>query len=134
IAKRTPGQGAGWVTSLQGYMRVKRTACSLLQADHSLLPGFVRCAFECTNLHSLLSVDSGIEHLNLFFASSAVVRTPPADAFTAAPRGIATTSSSRNESLPESFDYDSFWECFVKLLESESYQVLLKCCSFLYNN
>jgi hypothetical protein len=135
IARRTPGQGSGWVTSLQGYMRVKRTCQSLLQADKSLLPLLCQLAFECTNLHSLLSVDSGIEHLNLFFNTAAVNVKFQEEAFTAAPRGLTSSNiSKKNESLPNSFDYDVFWSSFSKMMDSESYQVLLKCCSFLYNN
>lgn len=134
IARRTPGQGSGWVTSLQGYMRVKRTATAMLQSDRALLPLYVTASFECTNLNSLLSVDSGIEHLNLFFAVSAVPRKPTLGAYTAAPRGLSTTASLKGDSLPSSFDYDVFWKSFGAMMDSESFQVLLKCCSFLYNN
>ena len=52
----------------------------------------------------------------------------------AAPLGLATQSSRSGDSLPPGFDYDDFWDCFSKLLDSEGFQVLLKGCSFLYNN
>jgi len=133
IVRRMPGQGVGWVTSLPGYLRVKKTACALLQSDPSLLSLFCHTVFECTNANSLLSVDSCVEHLNLFFTCAAVPG-PQRPASSAAPQGLVTQSSKAGDSLPAQFEYDDFWESFGRLLDSEGFQVLLKVCSFLYNN
>ena len=134
VARRTQGLGSGWVTSLPSYMRVKKTACALLECDLRLLPSYVQTVFECTNANSLLSVDSGVEHLNLFFTVAAVPlpRRPEAEE-RAAPRGLEKAHRA-DKTLPATFAYDSFWPPFRTLLESESFQVLLKCCAFLYNN
>lgn len=125
VTRRTPGQGMGWVTSMAGYLKVKKTALAVLQSNPSLLRFYVQTTFECTNLHSLLSVDSCIEHLHLFITATAVPS--PLLHTTSRVRKCSATALSRH------FHHDSFWGSFRLILQSESYQVLLKSCSFLYN-
>jgi len=144
ICKRKAGESNGWVSSLPAYMRVKRSALAVL-SNKAMINTFIQLTFECTNLYSLLSVDSCVEHLNLWFSTVAYSTT--------AREGIVNhNQNSRNTppkqallnkgtaeevvqvpQLPKSFDYENYWFGIRNLLDSESFQVLLKVCSLIYN-
>jgi hypothetical protein len=147
ICKRRTGDSNGWVSSLPAYMRVKRSALALL-SNKSLLNHFIRLTYECTNLHSLLSVDSCVEHLNLWFSTvaySASARegivnhnqnsrnTPPKQTVAEEAAAITQSTSAARPSLPDDFDFDGYWLGIRAMLDSELFQVLLKVCSLLYN-
>ncbi len=148
VCTRVIGQGQGWVTSFPGYMRVKRTACALMSNNKSLINPYIRMTFECSNIYSLLSVDSCIEHLNLWFnvASNNPLTNPllkPQTNNNNNPNNVGRNplppvKGAQNQEiticLPDEFDYDVFWPYFSILLDSDSFQVLLKTISLLYNN
>ncbi|GBG33255.1 Hypothetical Protein FCC1311_094792 [Hondaea fermentalgiana] len=153
ICKRRVGDGDGWVTSLPAYMRVKRSALALL-SNKALINPFIKLTFMCTNAHSLLSVDSCVEHLNLWFSTVAYAgsaregisnhnqnsrNTPPKQRILddnvkdASPTTARAAAMANIPRLPESFDYPTYWFGIGKLLESDLFQVLLKVLSLLYN-
>lgn len=147
ICKRRTGESDGWVSSLPAYMRVKRSALALL-SNKTLLNQFIRLTYECTNLHSLLSVDSCVEHLNLWFSTvaySASARegivnhnqnsrnTPPKQTVAEEAAAITKSTNAVRPSLPDDFDFDGYWLGIRAMLDSELFQVLLKVCSLLYN-
>jgi hypothetical protein len=112
-------------------MRVKRTAVTLL-LNKSLINDFMIITFECTNLHSLLSVDSCIEHLNLWFTTVAYATEDAKQAAVRSrarkepPGGPGSDKQTALLRLPEEFDLDLFWSGLDKLLQSELFQSLLK--------
>mmetsp|Transcript_15008 Transcript_15008/g.29261 ORF Transcript_15008/g.29261 Transcript_15008/m.29261 type:complete len:792 (+) Transcript_15008:576-2951(+) len=154
ICKRRVGDGDGWVTSLPAYMRVKRSALALL-SNKSLVNPFIKLTFMCCNAHSLLSVDSCVEHLNLWFSTVAYAttaregisnhnqnskNTPPKQRLVDDNvKDGGNLSEKQNDdtprlpSLPANFDYEGYWFGISKLLESDLFQVLLKVLSLLYN-
>jgi len=131
ISRRRTGEGDGWVTSLPAYMRVKRSALALL-SNKQLINAFIRLTFECTNVHSLLSVDSCVEHLNLWFSTVAYSSSAKEGIFNHN-QSNKVTASMDSCCLPTQFDYDNYWFGISALLQSELFQVLLKVCSLLYN-
>jgi len=140
ICKRRVGEGDGWVTSLPAYMRVKRSALALL-SNKILTNEFVSLTWMCCNAFSLLSVDSCVEHLNLWlstvaYSSSALEgisnhnrnsrNTPPK-------QNLISDESHVKPSMPSNFDFENYWSGIKVLLESDQFQVVLKVLSLLYN-
>mmetsp|Transcript_43896 Transcript_43896/g.70220 ORF Transcript_43896/g.70220 Transcript_43896/m.70220 type:complete len:451 (+) Transcript_43896:1124-2476(+) len=145
ICKRKTSEGNGWVTSLPAYMRVKRSALALL-SNKTLVNHFIKLTYECTNAHSLLSVDSCVEHLNLWFSTvaySSTARegitnhnqnsrnTPPKQTIVDDPSNPG--KKVERPTLPADFSYENYWFGMKILLKSDLFQVLLKVCSLLYN-
>lgn len=117
IEKRQFDVGEGWVTSAPAYARVKITMLLLLKRNPELLNAYLEVIYSCTNIHSLWSVDSCVEHLGLCFGAVAEV----------------SLEVQGKSSLPENFDFQYYWFGISKMLSSDLFQVILKVCGLLYN-
>jgi len=128
ICRRQYDTGKGWVTSQHSYTRVNLTAKALLLSNPSLLNAYIKNTYENTNLMSLWSVDSCVEHVSLWFQTVEEAYSKML------PKNSRERSGKRSVSrLPSDFDFELYWYGISKMLSSELFQVLLKVMSLLYN-
>ncbi len=126
--------GSSYVSSFVSYTNVKQTALKLLENEQLVNP-LVELTFRCCNAYSTASVESAVDHLHLWLqCSSKVVKEEERAAMAGTPTGNTDcTTDELARRLPDSFEYESFWQWLSVLLKSASFQVLLKTLSFLYN-
>jgi len=121
--------GKGWVTSQHSYTRVKLTARALLQSNAKLLNKYIEHTYENTNIYSLWSVDSCVEHMSLWFVTVGEAHEEKMKKL----KELNVKLKRKKERLPDNFDFEYYWFGIENMLASDLFQVLLKVMSLLYN-
>ena len=134
VRKHGAALGSSYVSSFVSYTNVRQTASKLLE-NSKLVNALVEISFRCCNAYSMNSVESCVDHLHLWLQSAAYECTEEEKRLMAGTDTGNTdcTMDELTSTLPSTFDYDSFWKWTSVLLSSDSFQIVLKTLSFLYN-